>query len=243
MIPLRKPMPLVMAIHLSLLLLVGLTAASAFAATQFDIATGDLDNVLNQYAARSGITLSADAGLTRGKHSTGLHGSYETEEGLRTLLNGSGLQLKSLGNNVWALEAAPVIAESTLIVVGDWLGDARENDVFEHAGARDVIRRDDFAKTGATTMRDVLNRIPGVNAPGNNGTGSHDLAMNFGIRGLNPRLASRSTVLMDGIPVPLHPTASHSFRWRRCYSAIWIPLMWYAAAVRCAMGRKASAAW
>lgn len=37
--------------------------------------------------------------------------------------------------------------------------DARENDVFEHAGARDVIRREDFAKTGATTMREVLNRI------------------------------------------------------------------------------------
>ncbi|HBE5949027.1 TPA: Fe(3+) dicitrate transport protein FecA, partial [Escherichia coli] len=71
--------------------------------------------------------------------------------------------------------------------------------------ARDVIRREDFAKTGATTMREVLNRIPGVSAPENNGTGSHDLAMNFGIRGLSPRLASRSTVLMDGIPVPFAP--------------------------------------
>jgi Fe(3+) dicitrate transport protein len=68
-----------------------------------------------------------------------------------------------------------------------------------------VIRREDFAKTGAATMREVLNRIPGVNAPENTGTGSHDLAMNFGIRGLNPRLASRSTVLMDGIPVPFAP--------------------------------------
>jgi Fe(3+) dicitrate transport protein len=64
---LRKPMPLVMAIRLSLLPLAGLTAASAFAATQFDIAAGDLDSALNQYAARSGITLSADASLTRGK--------------------------------------------------------------------------------------------------------------------------------------------------------------------------------
>ena len=51
----------------------------------------------------------------------------------------------------------------------------------------------------------MLNRIPGVNAPENNGTGSHDMAMNFGIRGLNPRLATRSTVLMDGIPVPFAP--------------------------------------
>lgn len=54
-------------------------------------------------------------------------------------------------------------------------------------------------------LTDVLNRIPGVNAPENNGTGSHDMALNFGIRGLNPRLASRSTVLMDGIPVPFAP--------------------------------------
>lgn len=44
-----------------------------------------------------------------------------------------------------------------------------------------------------------------MNAPENNGTGSHDMAMNFGIHGLNPRLASRSTVLMDGIPVLYAP--------------------------------------
>jgi Fe(3+) dicitrate transport protein len=119
-------MPLVMAIRLSLLPLAGLTAASALAAAQFDIAAGDLDSALNQYAARSGITLSADASLTRGKHSDGLHGSYELEEGLQTLLTGSGLQLKSLGNHAWTLEPAPVDTESTLTVVGDWLGDARK---------------------------------------------------------------------------------------------------------------------
>ena len=202
---LRTPMPLVIAIRLTLLPLAGLAAAPIYAAAQYDIAAGGLDNALNQYAARSGITLSADASLTRGKHSPGLHGSFETEEGLRRLLNGSGLRLKPLGKNAWTLEPAPDSSDSTLTVVGDWLGDARENDVFEHAGARDVIRREDFAKTGAATIREVLNRIPGVTAPENTGTGSHDLAMNFGIRGLNPRLASRSTVLMDGIPVPFAP--------------------------------------
>lgn len=202
---LRTPMPLVIAIRLTLLPLAGLAAAPIYAAAQYDIAAGGLDNALNQYAARSGITLSADASLTRGKHSPGLHGSFETEEGLRRLLNGSGLRLKPLGKNAWTLEPAPDSSDSTLTVVGDWLGDARENDVFEHAGARDVIRREDFAKTGAATIREVLNRIPGVNAPENTGTGSHDLAMNFGIRGLNPRLASRSTVLMDSIPVPFAP--------------------------------------
>jgi Fe(3+) dicitrate transport protein len=90
-------------------------------------------------------------------------------------------------------------------VVGDWLADARQDNVFEHPGARDVVRREAFERSGASSAREVLNRIPGVNAPENNGTGSHDLALNFGIRGLNPRLASRSTVLMDGIPVPFAP--------------------------------------
>lgn len=199
----RKTTPLGNAIRLSLLPLVGLSL-SAFTA-QVDITPGSLDKTLNQYAALSGITLSVDASLTRGKQSNGLHGDYDVETGLQHLLNGRGLQVKPLGNNSWTLEPVPAPQEDALTVVGDWLGDARENDVFEHAGARDVIRREDFAKTGVTTMREVLNRIPGVTAPENNGTGSHDLAMNFGIRGLNPRLASRSTVLMDGIPVPFAP--------------------------------------
>ncbi|MFV2597699.1 TonB-dependent siderophore receptor [Escherichia coli] len=190
----RKTTPLVNAIRLSLLPLAGLSF-SAFAA-QVNIAPGSLDKALNQYAAHSGITLSVDASLTRGKQSNGLHGDYDVESGLQQLLDGSGLQVKPLGNNSWTLEPAPAPKEDALTVVGDWLGDARENDVFEHAGARDVIRREDFAKTGATTMREVLNRIPGVSAPENNGTGSHDLAMNFGIRGLNPRLATRIDDLM-----------------------------------------------
>lgn len=168
----RKTTPLVNAIRLSLLPLAGLSF-SAFAA-QVDIAPGSLDKALNQYAAHSGITLSVDASLTRGKQSNGLHGDYDVESGLQQLLDGSGLQVKPLGNNSWTLEPAPAPKEDALTVVGDWLGDARENDVFEHAGARDVIRREDFAKTGATTMREVLNRIHGVSAPENNGTGSHD---------------------------------------------------------------------
>jgi hypothetical protein len=40
---LRKPMPLVMAIRLSLLPLAGLAAAPVFAAAQYDIAAGELD--------------------------------------------------------------------------------------------------------------------------------------------------------------------------------------------------------
>ncbi|KHP05454.1 transporter [Salmonella enterica subsp. enterica serovar Havana] len=198
-----KTTPLVNSIRLSLLSLACLPLSAL--AVRVDIAPGALDKVLHQYATYSGITLSVDANLMHGKQSNGLHGDYDVETGLQQLINGSGLQVKPLGNNIWVLEKESTPTEDSLTVVGDWLGDARENDVFEHAGARDVVRRENFAKTGATTLREVLNRIPGVTAPENNGTGSHDLAMNFGIRGLNPRLASRSTVLMDGIPLPFAP--------------------------------------
>lgn len=205
-----KTTPLAIAIHCALIPAALLTPMLATAASQppvYRINAGQLDQALNQFAAQSGITLSVDSSLTRGKQSGGLQGSYSLNDGLDALLAGSGLQARSLGNNAFTLAPLPTetAPAETLTVVGDWLAQARENDVFEHGGARDVVRREDFIKTGATTMREALNRIAGVNAPENNGTGSHDMAMNFGIRGLNPRLASRSTVLMDGIPVPFAP--------------------------------------
>ncbi|WP_265422923.1 STN domain-containing protein, partial [Aeromonas salmonicida] len=154
----------------------------------------------------AGIALSVDGKLTAGKHSPGLKGNYSLDQGLNALLAGSGLQAKALGGNSYTLVNIPIAQkEQDITVVGDWLAEGRQIDVFEHAGARDVVRREAFAKTGATTLREVLNRVPGVVAPENNGTGSHDMALNFGIRGLNPRLASRSTVLMDGIPVAFAP--------------------------------------
>lgn len=155
--------------------------------------------------------ISFGSQLTQGISTQGLDGQYDVRQGLDALLRGSGLQVRQETGNAFSLQpiaspaaGAPVeLGAST--VVGDWLAEAQQDNVFEHPGARDVVRREEFERSGATTAREVLNRIPGVNAPDNNGTGSHDLALNFGIRGLNPRLASRSTVLMDGIPVPFAP--------------------------------------
>ena len=184
----------------------------AFAeARAYHIAPTSLEAALNQFGREAGVLISFGSSTASGIQSRGLEGNYSPEQGLQTLLEGTGLQARAEGQGAFSLQpvtraSAPASIElGASSVVGDWLGDAAQTDVFEHPGARDVIRREDFERQGATSAREVLNRIPGVNAPENNGTGSHDMAMNFGIRGLNPRLATRSTVLMDGIPVPFAP--------------------------------------
>ncbi|OZY38874.1 TonB-dependent siderophore receptor [Pseudomonas lundensis] len=180
-------------------------------ARTYHIAPASLEAALNQFGREAGVLISFGSATASGLQSRGLDGDFSTEQGLHTLLEGTGLQARAEGEGAFSLQPAstPTVPASIELgastVVGDWLGEAAQTDVFEHPGARDVIRREDFERQGATSARDVLNRIPGVNAPENNGTGSHDMAMNFGIRGLNPRLATRSTVLMDGIPVPFAP--------------------------------------
>ncbi|QXI27627.1 TonB-dependent Fe(3+) dicitrate receptor FecA [Pseudomonas vanderleydeniana] len=177
----------------------------------YQIAPTSLENALNQFGRQAGVLVSFGSQVTGDLQSHGLKGDYSPAAGLAALLEGTGLQARDEGNNAFSLQPATAAAAQTTLelgtstVVGDWLGSAEQSNVFEHPGARDVIRREEFERQGATQARDVLNRIPGVNAPENNGTGSHDMALNFGIRGLNPRLASRSTVLMDGIPVPFAP--------------------------------------
>ena len=196
---------LLLGASLSFTLLPPVMAADA---KPYHIAPSSLETALNQFGREAGVLISFGSEMTAGMQSRGLTGNYSAAEGLQKLLEGTGLQARAEGNNAFSLQPAdaPATLElATSSVVGDWLGDAAQTNVFEHPGARDVIRREEFERQGATQAKDVLNRIPGVNAPDNNGTGSHDMALNFGIRGLNPRLASRSTVLMDGIPVPFAP--------------------------------------
>jgi Fe(3+) dicitrate transport protein len=209
---------LLLGTSLSLAPLTSASAADAPART-YHIAPASLEAALNQFGREAGLLLSFGSPVASGMQSGGLDGAYSAEQGLAALLEGTGLQARAMGGNAYSLETVPGAGHAAAssqaaalpmeldasAVVGDWLGAAEQTNVFEHPGARDVIRREDFERTGATSARDVLNRIPGVNAPENNGTGSHDMALNFGIRGLNPRLATRSTVLMDGIPVPFAP--------------------------------------
>ncbi|MDU7468789.1 MAG: secretin and TonB N-terminal domain-containing protein, partial [Serratia marcescens] len=157
----KRATPLAVAIGLAFA--APLTASAASAAAAYHIPAGELDGALNAFAARAGIALSMDGTLTAGKRSPGLSGSYGVDDGLNALLAGSGLQAIALGNNGYTLAKRPQPQpqkEEDITVVGDWLAEGRQVDVFDHPGARDVVRREEFAKTGTTAVREALNRVP-----------------------------------------------------------------------------------
>jgi len=113
------------------------------------------------------------------------------------------------------LSVSPVLAEDVpnpppaelegVKVVGDWLGEAANNTVQNHPGARTVVRREELREAGAINLRDALRRIPGVQVQESNGTGGSDVSLNVGVRGLTSRLSPRSTILLDGVPIAVAP--------------------------------------
>jgi len=80
-----------------------------------------------------------------------------------------------------------------------------DRDPFEHPGGRSIVTQEDIRNSGATGVGEAMRGQPGVNVVENTGTGNADTKLNIGVRGLNPRLSSRSTVLLDEIPIAVAP--------------------------------------
>ncbi|MFM0737046.1 TonB-dependent siderophore receptor [Paraburkholderia xenovorans] len=93
----------------------------------------------------------------------------------------------------------------SIAVSGDWLGTGLENNVKTFAGARTVVDKEDIKQSGATSIGDVLRRVPGVQSTDNSGTAGSAVSLNIGVRGLTGRYTPRSTVLLDGIPLAVAP--------------------------------------
>jgi len=90
-------------------------------------------------------------------------------------------------------------------VTGNWLGSGLQNSVKSFPGARTVIKKDEIEATGATSIDEVMRRIPGVQATENSGTAGSLISLNIGVRGLTGRYTPRSTVLLDGVPLAVAP--------------------------------------
>lgn len=91
-------------------------------------------------------------------------------------------------------------------ITTDALGANTEEDAFRHAGGREVVEGDDMRRDGASSVAEGLERTAGVRtAQGVSGQGSAPGALSVAVRGVNPRLSQRTTVLLDEIPIAMAP--------------------------------------
>lgn len=104
-----------------------------------------------------------------------------------------------------AAEAKADVELGAVNVSGDWLGTGLDNSAKTFPGARTVVKKEQIEESGATSIGDVMRRIPGVQSSDNSGTAGSAISLNIGVRGLTGRYSPRSTVLLDGIPMAVAP--------------------------------------
>lgn len=90
-------------------------------------------------------------------------------------------------------------------VSSDWLGTGLQTSAKTFPGARTIVDKTEIEQSGATSIGDVMRRIPGVQSTDNSGTAGSAISLNIGVRGLTGRYTPRSTVLLDGIPLAVAP--------------------------------------
>ncbi len=147
------------------------------------IAPGPLSVALSAYAARAGVLLSFDPALTRDLATQGLNGSYGFEEGLRQLLQGSGLEAVRRADGGYTLRrmpAADVTALPAVTVTGSRDGDAPSEgtgsyttrvatsatrmdlSLRETPQSVSVVTRQQMDDQNLVTLDDVLRQTPGI---------------------------------------------------------------------------------
>jgi outer membrane receptor for ferric coprogen and ferric-rhodotorulic acid len=97
---------------LSLLLALGQVAPAAIgepasAQQNYRIAPGPLDAALTRFASLTGVTLTYDPALTRGRNTDGLDGSYTVDAGFAALLAGTGLERTPQADGSYSLRRVP----------------------------------------------------------------------------------------------------------------------------------------
>ncbi|MFJ4387976.1 TonB-dependent siderophore receptor [Pseudomonas sp. NPDC089408] len=191
-----------------------MAAETAQVSHRYAIPAGQLDDVLNQFARQAGITLSSTPQLTGGLQSDGLQGQYATEQALRQLLNGSGLQAVSQDGRSYVLQAQPEDAALSLpdtdirsFTLGNALGstegyNATHSQVatktsmplLETSQSVSVVTRQQIDDQGSQTVAQAMRYTPGVLTNPYGATHRYDYVA---MRGFND--GSVDNIYVDGL--------------------------------------------
>lgn len=164
------------------------TAQTAQTQQQFSIPAGSLREALDALASQSGITVLYSSELVAGKTSRGLSGRFTSVNALQRLLQGSGLEAQAAGESTFTLRrsSAPksesqVPAADTSATNGSSQPDIQDlgkmtvtgtriRGVKEVVGPIQDITRDDFERTGHSSIEGVLRTLPQNFAAASRGT-------------------------------------------------------------------------
>ena len=94
--------------------------------------------------------------------------------------------------------AVAVVPEAAEIVVLGIL----PTDAAVVPGAFDVVTRDQIAARAPFSIKEMLSQMPGIHVVDEDASG---LALNIGVRGLDPRRSARTLLMEDGVPIFLAP--------------------------------------
>lgn len=191
------------------LLAVGLMALHApalhaqAAAPSFNIPAGPLNAALDRFARAAGVNLSYDAASVQGVSTRGLNGSFSVQQGLVSLLAGTGFEAVPQPTGGFALRkqpaqtavpaaqpAAPAVAAGSVTLAEvTVLGSRDPNAPLSNVPASiTVVPREEIARQQPTAQRieDILARtVPGINPT------------NVGVRQIRGRTAQ---VFINGVP-------------------------------------------
>ena len=166
-----------------------------FSVTEFNIPKGTLRDVLDAFQKKTGIEVSVGNELIFDLESPGVVGSFSTEHALRRILLGTGVSLAFAGPRKAVLtlqaEAASVdIVDNRTQIVSSVKYTEPLRDTPQTIS---VINEEVIRQQGATTLRDVLNNVPGITLTA--GEGGAPAGDNLTIRGFS----ARNDIYVDGV--------------------------------------------
>ena len=188
------------------------TPARAQADTQarhhYVIEAGSLNEVLGRFGELASVMIAADPALTLHGRSPCLRGHYTVEEGLTTLLAGSGLEAVPAASGGYRLQRKlqhdadpppPMLAPVLVVGTLDKVEDAHHTPASTH-----VITREQMDRVQATSARDIFAETPGVWVM----NGRQNPSLNVNIRGLQD--STRINMMVDGARQGLQIVSGHS---------------------------------
>ena len=168
---------------------------SEFAPIDFNIPAGTLQEVIAAFQKKTGIEVKVDNDNILDIVSPGVVGNLTAEKALRQLLNGTGVSyvfrgVRSVTLNLQAEAANVEIKSSEAKVIDSPKYGGPLRDIPQTIS---VLSKEMIQQQGATTLREVLNNVPGITVTA--GEGGAPAGDNLTIRGFS----ARNDIFVDGV--------------------------------------------